>query len=167
MAGVLVSCAQCCCAELPVDPTTGHAYCSATAEHVVAVQATLPADPLPACTTRVSLVMDQLLRLMHHCGMPTTDVDLLHGSGLVMNHVIREAQPRNVLFTGEGRPLGKCLTATPACCQSAAVCHILGHMQHVAACTWSQSAPAAGELLLLVGAIASNVLPAVESRPPE
>ncbi len=59
----------------------------------------------------MSIVVDQLLRLLHHCGMPTTDVDLLHGSGLVMNHIIREAEPRNVLFTGEARLAG--LTVAP------------------------------------------------------
>lgn len=75
-------------------------------------------EPLDACPTlsvaclpsRVSIVVDQLLRLLHHCGMPTTDVDLLHGSGLVMNHIIREAEPRNVLFTGEAE------TSWPYCC---------------------------------------------------
>ena len=48
----------------------------------------------------MSLVAEQLLRLLHHCGMPASDVDLLHGSGLVMNKVMKEAAPRMTQFTG-------------------------------------------------------------------
>jgi 1-pyrroline-5-carboxylate dehydrogenase len=48
----------------------------------------------------VSLVVEQLLRLLHHCGAPPEDVDLLHGDGRVVNRVITDAQPRSVLFTG-------------------------------------------------------------------
>ena len=43
-----------------------------------------PASCLPASfgsthVRRVSIVAEQLLRLLHHCGAPTTDVDLVHG----------------------------------------------------------------------------------------
>jgi len=41
--------------------------------------------------------MDQLLRLLHHCGLPMTDVDMLHGSGLVMNQVTRVSLTRTAL----------------------------------------------------------------------
>lgn len=36
---------------------------------------------------QVSIVVDQLLRLLHHCGMPKEDVDCLHGTGNAMGHV--------------------------------------------------------------------------------
>ena len=48
-------------------------------------------------------MVEQLLRLMHHCGMPAADVDLLHGPGTTMGEVLKAAQPRNTLFTGSQR----------------------------------------------------------------
>jgi 1-pyrroline-5-carboxylate dehydrogenase len=35
----------------------------------------------------VSVVAEQLLRLLHHCGMPASDVDLLVGPGPTMGQV--------------------------------------------------------------------------------
>jgi delta 1-pyrroline-5-carboxylate dehydrogenase len=52
---------------------------------------------------QVSIVAEQLLRLLHHCGMPRTDVDLIHGSGRVVNELLMRAQPRSTLFTGSQR----------------------------------------------------------------
>lgn len=52
---------------------------------------------------RVAVVAEQLLRLLHACGMPLTDVDFLCGRGPAMNHVMNEAQPRSTLFTGSKR----------------------------------------------------------------
>ncbi|GIL70881.1 hypothetical protein Vretifemale_1557 [Volvox reticuliferus] len=52
---------------------------------------------------RVSVVAEQLLRLLHHCGAPPTDVDLLHGPGTTMADVIKAAEPRSTLFTGSQR----------------------------------------------------------------
>jgi 1-pyrroline-5-carboxylate dehydrogenase len=49
---------------------------------------------------QVSVVAEQWLRLLHHCGMPKTDVDMLHGPGQVMNEVLVQGKPRNTLFTG-------------------------------------------------------------------
>ncbi len=49
------------------------------------------------------MVAEQLLRLLHYCGMPATDVDLLHGPGVTMGEVLRAAEPRSTLFTGSQR----------------------------------------------------------------
>ncbi|KAL6765529.1 aldehyde dehydrogenase [Haematococcus lacustris] len=59
--------------------------------------------PLLHVDQRVSVVAEQLLRLLHHCGMPSTDVDLLVGPGATMGEVLAQAQPRNTLFTGSQR----------------------------------------------------------------
>ncbi|KAJ9517976.1 hypothetical protein QJQ45_004346 [Haematococcus lacustris] len=59
--------------------------------------------PLLHVDQRVSVVAEQLLRLLHHCGMPRTDVDLLVGPGATMGEVLAQAQPRNTLFTGSQR----------------------------------------------------------------
>ena len=47
--------------------------------------------------------MEQMLRLMHACGMPTTDVDYMVGPGTSMNEIIKRAEPRSTLFTGSQR----------------------------------------------------------------
>lgn len=52
---------------------------------------------------QVSIVAEQLLRLLHACGMPATDVDLLLGPGDTMGEAIRRAEPRSTLFTGSQR----------------------------------------------------------------
>ena len=51
----------------------------------------------------MSLVAEQLLRLLHHCGMPATDVDFMVGPGLTMNEIVNRAAPRSMLFTGSQR----------------------------------------------------------------
>lgn len=50
--------------------------------------------------SKVSIVMQETLRLLHHCGMPTTDVDFIHSDGKVMNELLLKVKPRNTLFTG-------------------------------------------------------------------
>jgi len=50
--------------------------------------------------TKVSVVMEETLRLMIDCGMPADDVDLIHSNGPVMNELLREGKPKNTLFTG-------------------------------------------------------------------
>jgi hypothetical protein len=56
--------------------------------------------PLLHVDHRVSIVAEQFLRLLIDCGMPATDVDLLHGPGTTVSHIIEKAQPRSTLFTG-------------------------------------------------------------------
>ena len=50
--------------------------------------------------TKVSIVMQETLRLFHACGMPKTDVDLIHSDGPVMNELLMKGDPKNTLFTG-------------------------------------------------------------------
>jgi 1-pyrroline-5-carboxylate dehydrogenase len=52
---------------------------------------------------RVSLVIEQFLRLAHACGAPPEDCDLLHGRGEAAHAVIMSAKPRSTLFTGSQR----------------------------------------------------------------
>eukprot|EP00775_Hariotina_reticulata_P010386 gene10386-10544_t len=59
--------------------------------------------PLVHVDHRVSIVVEQLLRLLHHCGMPRTDADLIHGGGATVNELLLKAQPRSTLFTGSQR----------------------------------------------------------------
>lgn len=49
-----------------------------------------------------SLVLEQYIRLMHHCGMPTTDVDLIHSGGPAMEALILSGPVRLTQFTGSG-----------------------------------------------------------------
>jgi 1-pyrroline-5-carboxylate dehydrogenase len=50
--------------------------------------------------SKVSIVMQETIRMLHACGMPKTDVDLIHSDGTVMNEVLLRSKPRNTLFTG-------------------------------------------------------------------
>uniref|UniRef100_M4B5F0 Aldehyde dehydrogenase domain-containing protein n=1 Tax=Hyaloperonospora arabidopsidis (strain Emoy2) TaxID=559515 RepID=M4B5F0_HYAAE len=50
--------------------------------------------------SKVSIVMQETLRLLHECGMPMTDVDFVHSDGGVMNELLLKIKPRNTLFTG-------------------------------------------------------------------
>jgi 1-pyrroline-5-carboxylate dehydrogenase len=59
--------------------------------------------PVLKCDTKVAVVMEQFLRLAHHCGLARADVDLLHCDGPVMNDFLLKAQPRMTLFTGSSR----------------------------------------------------------------
>lgn len=59
--------------------------------------------PLVHADHRVSLVLEEFLRLLHACGLDTTDVDLLHGKGGTMGEIMARAKPRNTLFTGSRR----------------------------------------------------------------
>jgi len=59
--------------------------------------------PLLKVDSKVSVVMDQFLRMMHACGLPKRDVDMVNCSGPVMESLLLAAQPRNTLFTGSSR----------------------------------------------------------------
>jgi 1-pyrroline-5-carboxylate dehydrogenase len=56
--------------------------------------------PLLHVDHRVSIVAEQFVRLLIACGMPAKDVDMLHGPGSTMSHVLEHAHPRSTLFTG-------------------------------------------------------------------
>lgn len=53
--------------------------------------------------SKVSIVMEQTIRLLHHCGMPTEDIDFINCSGGVMHGVLTSAQPRVTQFTGSSK----------------------------------------------------------------
>jgi len=51
-----------------------------------------------------SVIMEQMLRLLHHCGMPMEDVDFINNQdGKTMHQLLLEAEPRMTLFTGSSR----------------------------------------------------------------
>lgn len=49
---------------------------------------------------KVQICMEQFLRMMHHAGLPKTDVDLIYCRGPVMNKVLVDGNARMTLFTG-------------------------------------------------------------------
>lgn len=55
------------------------------------------------CDSRVSVVMEQALRLLHACGLPKGDVDFINCDGPVMHQLLLKAQPRMTQFTGSSR----------------------------------------------------------------
>ena len=58
--------------------------------------------PLVKVDSKVSVVFEQFLRMLIHCGLPATDVDLMHSRGADMGRLIETAKPhiRLVQFTG-------------------------------------------------------------------
>uniref|UniRef100_A0A6T6Y3B1 Aldehyde dehydrogenase domain-containing protein n=1 Tax=Hemiselmis tepida TaxID=464990 RepID=A0A6T6Y3B1_9CRYP len=52
---------------------------------------------------RVSVVMEQFIRLLHDCGLPKGDIDLISTSGSVMESFLVTARPRMTQFTGSTR----------------------------------------------------------------
>lgn len=54
--------------------------------------------------SRVSIVFEQFLRLMHECGLPKTDLDLIHCDGPNAEKIIRMTpQIRNIQFVGSSK----------------------------------------------------------------
>eukprot|EP00607_Mallomonas_marina_P007309 CAMPEP_0182418200 /NCGR_PEP_ID=MMETSP1167-20130531/2677_1 /TAXON_ID=2988 /ORGANISM="Mallomonas Sp, Strain CCMP3275" /LENGTH=503 /DNA_ID=CAMNT_0024592287 /DNA_START=291 /DNA_END=1802 /DNA_ORIENTATION=+ len=53
--------------------------------------------------SRVSIVMEQALRMFHECGLPPEDVDFINCDGPVMHDLLLRAQPKMTLFTGSQR----------------------------------------------------------------
>ncbi|OVA09061.1 Aldehyde dehydrogenase domain [Macleaya cordata] len=52
---------------------------------------------------KVSIVMEQMLRLLHDCGLNMDDVDFINSDGKTMNKLLLEGKPRMTLFTGSSR----------------------------------------------------------------
>ena len=50
--------------------------------------------------SKVSIVMEQALRLLHECGLPLTDVDFINSNGIIMHNLLLQSQPRMTQFTG-------------------------------------------------------------------
>ncbi|KAI4326650.1 hypothetical protein MLD38_031940 [Melastoma candidum] len=59
--------------------------------------------PLLKVDSKVSIVMEQMLRLLHYSGLPVEDVDFINSDGRVMNKLLNESNPRMTLFTGSSR----------------------------------------------------------------
>ncbi|KAI3767454.1 hypothetical protein L2E82_17580 [Cichorium intybus] len=56
---------------------------------------------------KVCIVMEQTLRLLHACGMPMEDVDLINSDGGTMDKLLLEENPRMTLFMGSSRVADK------------------------------------------------------------
>ena len=61
--------------------------------------------PLMKSATTVSVVIEQFLRLLFLCGLPQSDVDLIHCRGSVMNELLRQGKDtiRLLQFTGSSQ----------------------------------------------------------------
>ncbi|XP_020250915.1 delta-1-pyrroline-5-carboxylate dehydrogenase 12A1, mitochondrial-like [Asparagus officinalis] len=59
--------------------------------------------PVLKVDSKVSIVMEQMLRLLHKCGLPKEDVDFINSDGITMNKLLMEAKPQMTLFTGSSR----------------------------------------------------------------
>jgi 1-pyrroline-5-carboxylate dehydrogenase len=59
--------------------------------------------PLIKVDSKVSVVMEEFMRLLHACGLPAGDADLLHCDGPTFGALLKAYEPRMTLFTGSGR----------------------------------------------------------------
>ncbi|WOG82819.1 hypothetical protein DCAR_0101987 [Daucus carota subsp. sativus] len=59
--------------------------------------------PVLKVDSKVCIVMEQMLRLLHECGLPMEDVDFINSDGSTMNKLLLEGKPRMTLFTGSSR----------------------------------------------------------------
>jgi 1-pyrroline-5-carboxylate dehydrogenase len=61
--------------------------------------------PLLKTARTVEPVLDQFILLLHYCGLPMEDVDLMHCSGSVMNELLKRGKDiiRLVQFTGSSK----------------------------------------------------------------
>ncbi|CAL4902058.1 unnamed protein product [Urochloa decumbens] len=59
--------------------------------------------PVLKVDSKVSVVMEQMLRLLHECGLPAEDMDFINSDGITMNKLLVEANPKMTLFTGSSR----------------------------------------------------------------
>lgn len=66
--------------------------------------------PVVKVDSKVSIIMEQMMRLLHHCGLPVEDVDFINSDGKTMNRLLLEANPRMTLFTGSSRVAEKLAT---------------------------------------------------------
>ncbi|GAV73826.1 Aldedh domain-containing protein [Cephalotus follicularis] len=59
--------------------------------------------PILKVDSKVSIVMEQILRMLHYCGLPEEDVDFINSDGKTMNKLLLKANPQMTLFTGSSR----------------------------------------------------------------
>ena len=56
--------------------------------------------PIVKGDPRASFPLEEWIRMLHYCGLPLEDMDLLHGEGPVMEQILKKGNARNTLFTG-------------------------------------------------------------------
>ena len=56
--------------------------------------------PLVKVDSKVAICMEQFIRMLHYCGMPKEDLDLIHCNGPEMEQIMKRAQVRMIQFTG-------------------------------------------------------------------
>ena len=56
--------------------------------------------PVVKPDTRCSFPLEQWVRMLHYCGLPKEDLDLIHSDGPVMEHILRKGNANMTLFTG-------------------------------------------------------------------
>ncbi|EOY21748.1 Aldehyde dehydrogenase 12A1 isoform 1 [Theobroma cacao] len=71
--------------------------------------------PILKVDSKVSIVMEQMMRLLHYCGLPVEDVDFINSDGKTMNKLLMEANPRMTLFTGSSRVAEKLAVDLKGC----------------------------------------------------
>lgn len=59
--------------------------------------------PLVKPDTRVAICSEQWIRMLHHCGLPKEDLDLMHAGGQVTEMVLKKGDARTTLFTGSSK----------------------------------------------------------------
>lgn len=52
---------------------------------------------------RTAICTEQFIRLLHYCGMPTTDVSILNGQHIAVDHLIKKNLFRLTQFTGSSK----------------------------------------------------------------
>mmetsp|Transcript_21230 Transcript_21230/g.59302 ORF Transcript_21230/g.59302 Transcript_21230/m.59302 type:complete len:346 (-) Transcript_21230:11-1048(-) len=57
-------------------------------------------QPLTKVDWKVAIVMEQFIRMLHHCGLPKTDIDFLYSDGPIMNEILIKGECKMTLFTG-------------------------------------------------------------------
>jgi len=57
--------------------------------------------------SKVSIVMQEVIKLLNYCGMPLQDVDLINCSGNTMNKFLLETKPPMTQFTGSSKIANK------------------------------------------------------------
>ncbi|KAK4706792.1 hypothetical protein R3W88_033654 [Solanum pinnatisectum] len=59
--------------------------------------------PVLKVDSKVHIVMEQMLRLLHECGLPVDDVDFIKFDIKTMNKLVVKAKPCMTLFIGSSR----------------------------------------------------------------
>ena len=60
---------------------------------------------------RTALPVEQMVRLLHYCGMPKEDLSLIYCDGPVMEHILKKAPVNQTCFTGSSNVAEKLVKA--------------------------------------------------------